>query len=126
MCAKPIVDSLVVEVLDLSDSTVTDYRCVVCAAKAVARLPKAEIRTRSAVSGKPVTITKRKSEWQVSPKSATFLLLTERDGECLEVHKAFVNEKEFKDYLAGRRELASEKPKPQRIDDLKKKVAPNK
>jgi hypothetical protein len=68
-----------------------EYRCVMCAiaqAKTKYKDKDLTIIAPSTVKGKPVTITKKGSEWTASPAGAMFVFQKGNHSECQDLYRA--------------------------------------
>lgn len=89
-----------------------EYRCVLCAvaeAKTKYKTKDVTILAPSNVKGKPVTITKKGSDWTVVPANATFVFAKGSHAECQDRYRSLLDGKDFDSYVT-KKGLTGAKP----------------
>ena len=118
LCAKPIPEGEGA-LLSESASKARPFRCVHCALTAQAEgSSPSTVTVRSPISKTEVSIRRGLDGWTVFPETAVFLSLPEEAGECLDRHRAFPDQSEYRRYLAERPELPAKIAVPYTIDRL--------
>lgn len=95
------------------------YRCFMC--PIMEGLPAGDwtMRAVSGVDGKWVTFRSKQGRVESEPVSAVVLALEVSAGaECLEVHRVFVDEGEFRRYLDAHRDLKASNPAARKFQDV--------
>ena len=89
------------------------YRCIHCAMLDLRDSPApVTLRVHTVVSNTKIEFKLGPGEWSAHPPDPVFLLLPERHGNCREAHQTFVDEEEFRSYLAAHPDLAGQSPQP--------------
>lgn len=102
VCRKPVADGPEVRVLLPGNSGPgTRYRCFMCPIMEGATPDAWTMRAVSGVDGKWVTFHVHGAHVDSDPPTAVVLSLPVRPGdECLDVHRVFADENEFRRYIA--------------------------
>lgn len=113
VCGKPVADGPEVRVLVAGrDGPGTRYRCFMCPLVEGKSGDTWTMRAASGVDGKWVTFRVDHGRVATDPPSAVVLAQKVRPGdECLDVHRVFVDEKEFYRYVAGHPDLKEVPPR---------------
>jgi len=123
MCHKPIVPARAVCLLDRATGTKHRYRCVHCALVAMhSQFPRSQTTAPSGLTGRPIRIERLQSRWRSAPRSAVFLILKEKEGECLDRHQAFSSVQEYQRYLSKHPHLQALRPGLYRLDQIRKMI----
>ena len=77
------------------------------------------MRAVSGLDGAWVTFSLKDGRVEADPASSVLLALEVSPGaECLEMHRVFIDEGEFRRYLDAHPDLKSSNPKPQKLNDV--------
>ena len=112
VCAKPVADGPDVRVVRYGESGPgTRYRCFVCPIKEGKTGDVWTLRAESGLDGKWVTFRVAGDRVESDPASAVVLALDVVPGaECLDVHRVFVDEDEFRRYVQAHPSLRAAQP----------------
>lgn len=123
MCQKPIPAGDEVW-LTAGESKPKPYRCIHCALTAQSQAPvPCTVEARTPISQTTITIHHDAAGWHASPSTAVFLSLPEMQGECVDRHRPFADEAEFRRYLAEHPELPAAGAVPYTIAQLAELLA---
>jgi hypothetical protein len=113
VCGKPVADGPEVRVVSLGTSEPgTRYRCFMCPIMEGKSGETWTMRAVSGVDGEWVTF--RVDHERVESDPATAVVLAQKVGpgdECLDVHRVFTDEEEFRRYVAAHPDLKDAKPR---------------
>jgi len=112
VCGKPVEDGPEVRVLlPGQEGPGKRYRCFMCPIMEGAPGAEWTMRAVSGVDGKWVTFRVKSGHAESDPPSAVVLALEVTPGaECLDVHRVFVDEGEFRRYVAAHPAVKDAKP----------------
>ncbi|MEK7469421.1 MAG: hypothetical protein AAB074_18760 [Planctomycetota bacterium] len=120
VCGKPNADGPEVRLVREGESGPgKQYRCFMC--PIMEGLPEGgwTMRAVSGVDGTWVTFRSKDGRVESDPATAVLLAMDVSPGaECLNVHRVFADEDEFRRYLAAHPDLKSSNPKPQKFQDV--------
>jgi hypothetical protein len=118
VCNKPLADGPEVRVVRAGESEPgTRYRCFLCPIMQGKTGDTWMLRSASGVDGRPVTFRVDGERIAADPPTAVVLALPVEPGaECLDVHRVFADEGEFRRYVDAHPALKDARPR--RLDEV--------